>query len=155
MRTLATRLVVRVRDELERLRERGLRRSAPSEKRLALRRCVVQGLFDQTAYDLPRRLAGRALRVVVGHGGCGLRAPSRITAHARTMRCMVDPEGPDFDIDDPEELFGRLYESLRSLAGRELGRERPDHTLQPTALVHEAWMRLFAPDGSTPSFADR
>ena len=68
---------------------------------------------------------------------------------------MVDPEGPDFDIDDPEELFGRLYESLRSLAGRELGRERPDHTLQPTALGHEAGMRLVAPDGTTPSFADR
>jgi len=31
---------------------------------------------------------------------------------------------------------------LRRVAGRYLGRERRNHTLQPTALVHEAWMKL-------------
>jgi RNA polymerase sigma factor (TIGR02999 family) len=36
----------------------------------------------------------------------------------------------------------RIYGRLRSLAGQFLARERPDHTLQPTALVHEAWLRL-------------
>ncbi len=35
-----------------------------------------------------------------------------------------------------------MYERLRVLAARQLGRERIDHTLQPTALVHEAWLRL-------------
>lgn len=35
-----------------------------------------------------------------------------------------------------------VYDRLRRIAGRYLARERPDHTLQPTALVHEAWLRL-------------
>jgi RNA polymerase sigma factor (TIGR02999 family) len=35
-----------------------------------------------------------------------------------------------------------LYSELRRLAGRMLSEERPDHTLQPTALVHEAYLRL-------------
>lgn len=35
-----------------------------------------------------------------------------------------------------------LYTHLRGIAARYLSRERPDHTLQPTALVHEAYLRL-------------
>src|SRR5688572_24885104 len=42
----------------------------------------------------------------------------------------------------PEELFPLIYGELRKVAGRYLGRERRNHTLQPTALVHEAWLRL-------------
>src|SRR6476619_5120693 len=41
-----------------------------------------------------------------------------------------------------EELFPLIYGELRRIAGRHLGRERSDHTLQPTALVNEAWLRL-------------
>ncbi|HXG64482.1 MAG TPA: sigma-70 family RNA polymerase sigma factor [Blastocatellia bacterium] len=41
-----------------------------------------------------------------------------------------------------EDLLPIIYKELRRLAGRYLRRERPDHTLQPTALVHEAWLRL-------------
>ena len=36
----------------------------------------------------------------------------------------------------------RLYDELRALARRYLVRERPDHSLQPTELVHEAYLRL-------------
>lgn len=36
----------------------------------------------------------------------------------------------------------RVYDELRDLAANYLRRERPDHTLQPTALVHEAYLRL-------------
>lgn len=36
-----------------------------------------------------------------------------------------------------------VYRELRAVAGCQLKRERPDHTLQPTALVHEAYVRLF------------
>ena len=42
----------------------------------------------------------------------------------------------------PPELFPLVYDELRELARRYLSRERSDHTLQPTALVHEAWVRL-------------
>jgi RNA polymerase sigma factor (TIGR02999 family) len=40
------------------------------------------------------------------------------------------------------DLLPLVYEELRRLAGRKMAGERPDHTLQPTALVHEAWLRL-------------
>jgi len=40
------------------------------------------------------------------------------------------------------ELFGLLYAQLRSLAVGFLERERRGHTLQPTDVVHEAWIRL-------------
>jgi RNA polymerase sigma factor (TIGR02999 family) len=40
------------------------------------------------------------------------------------------------------ELFPVIYGELRRVARRYLGRERKNHTLQPTALVHEAWLRL-------------
>jgi RNA polymerase sigma factor (TIGR02999 family) len=42
----------------------------------------------------------------------------------------------------PDELFPVIYGELRHVAQRYLGRERKNHTLQPTALVHEAWLRL-------------
>lgn len=43
---------------------------------------------------------------------------------------------------DPEELLPLVYEQLRALAGRYMRGERPGHTLRPTALVHEAYLRL-------------
>lgn len=44
-----------------------------------------------------------------------------------------------------DKLFPLLYEELRRLAERFLGNERPGQTLQPTALVHEAYLRLVGP----------
>ena len=41
-----------------------------------------------------------------------------------------------------EELLPLVYAELRQLARAKMAREQPGHTLQPTALVHEAWMRL-------------
>jgi RNA polymerase sigma factor (TIGR02999 family) len=41
-----------------------------------------------------------------------------------------------------EQLTPLVYSELRRLAGRYLRKERPDHTLQSTALVHEAFIRL-------------
>ncbi len=41
------------------------------------------------------------------------------------------------------ELFAVVYAELRRLAASQMGGERADHTLQPTALVHEAFFRLF------------
>lgn len=46
-----------------------------------------------------------------------------------------------------EELLVRVYDRLRHLAAYYLRTERADHTLQPTALVHEAYMRLVAQEG--------
>jgi RNA polymerase sigma factor (TIGR02999 family) len=41
-----------------------------------------------------------------------------------------------------EELLPLLYEELRKLAAQKMANEVPGQTLQPTALVHEAWLRL-------------
>ena len=43
-----------------------------------------------------------------------------------------------------ENLISLLYQELRKLAAYHLQRERPDHTLQATALVHEVYLRLAA-----------
>ena len=45
-----------------------------------------------------------------------------------------------------DQLVALVYDELRRLGGDLLRRERPGHTLQPTALVHEAVLRLFRPD---------
>ncbi len=43
-----------------------------------------------------------------------------------------------------EELLPLVYAELRQLAAAKLARERPGQTLQPTALVHDVWLRLTA-----------
>src|SRR5579864_2075353 len=40
------------------------------------------------------------------------------------------------------QLFPLVYDELRHLAAAQMAREKPGHTLDATALVHEAWMRL-------------
>lgn len=47
------------------------------------------------------------------------------------------------------ELLPIVYETLRQAARRELQHERGNHTLQPTALLHEAWLRLFNIDSQS------
>ncbi len=51
------------------------------------------------------------------------------------------------------DLLPLVYEDLRQLAGSYLRKERPEHTLQPTALVHEAYLRLL--DQRMPSWQSR
>lgn len=52
----------------------------------------------------------------------------------------------DGDKAAPERLIPIVYQELRRLAGSYLRRERNDHTLQPTALVHEAYLKLVGQD---------
>src|SRR6266496_2571766 len=44
-------------------------------------------------------------------------------------------------------LIALVYHELRAMAHRCMRRERPDHTLQATVLVHEAWLRLVDQSG--------
>jgi RNA polymerase sigma factor (TIGR02999 family) len=46
------------------------------------------------------------------------------------------------DLRAGDELLPLVYQELRQLARAKMAREQPGHTLQPTALVHEAWLRL-------------
>lgn len=43
-----------------------------------------------------------------------------------------------------DRLLGRVYPELRQIANRFLRNERPNHTLEPNALVNELWLRLVA-----------
>lgn len=51
------------------------------------------------------------------------------------------------------EITPALYEELHRIASRHLRGERSNHTLQATALVHEAYLKLFG--AQTPQFADK
>ncbi len=53
-----------------------------------------------------------------------------------------------------EELLPLVYDELRRLAAQKMAAESSAHTLQPTALVHEAWLRLSGDNGQN-NFANR
>jgi RNA polymerase sigma factor (TIGR02999 family) len=72
---------------------------------------------------VPRELPGTD----AGPGTLLLRAWTRGDVHAR------------------DDLFALVHRDLRARAARYLRRERCDHTLQPTALIHEAYLRLVGP----------
>jgi RNA polymerase sigma-70 factor (ECF subfamily) len=52
-----------------------------------------------------------------------------------------------------DELMPFVYQELRQLASGYLKKEKPEHTLQPTALIHEAYLRLV--DQNTPQLESR
>ena len=60
--------------------------------------------------------------------------PGNVTLLLRSAR-EGDPQALD-------RLVPLLYDDLRRLAGRQIGREYGDRTLSPTALVHESWLKL-------------
>jgi RNA polymerase sigma factor (TIGR02999 family) len=53
-----------------------------------------------------------------------------------------------------DQLFPLLYSELHAIASREMRGERENHTLQPTALVNEAYLKLVGGNG-TPAWRDR
>jgi RNA polymerase sigma factor (TIGR02999 family) len=61
-------------------------------------------------------------------------APGAVTAELRAWRGGDEKAG--------ERLLSKVYLELKKIAAAELRRERSGHTLQPTALVHEAYLRL-------------
>jgi RNA polymerase sigma factor (TIGR02999 family) len=93
----------------------------------------------------------------------GLRASGgRISSRYRGPYCIIPPissvthiiqaiQGGEAKAAD--ELLPLVYEELRKLAAFKLAQQSPDQTLQPTALVHEAYLRLLG-DGNH-SWQDR
>jgi RNA polymerase sigma factor (TIGR02999 family) len=75
--------------------------------------------------------------------------PDQDVTHA--TRLLLDSQGDDDA--RASELMGLVAEKLRGIASSYLRRERADHTLQPTALVHEAYMRLI--DSTVIQSSDR
>lgn len=56
-----------------------------------------------------------------------------------TLRLRQAAEG---DAEAGRQILPLVYAELRRLAASKMAREKPGHTLQPTALVHEAWLRI-------------
>lgn len=65
---------------------------------------------------------------------------------------MLDAIGKG-DVEAPAALLDLVYQELRRLAARRMAGEAPGQTLQATALVHEAWLRLVG--GEKRRFEDR
>ena len=79
-----------------------------------------------------------------------------VTADSEPLVTEVAPGrngGVEVEGATAEKLFPLVYDELRRLAKGYMSRETPGHTLQPTALVHEAYLR-FARNGGAP-FRDR
>jgi RNA polymerase sigma factor (TIGR02999 family) len=55
---------------------------------------------------------------------------------------MTNPEAAEKGEHSAENLLPLVYQELRKLAAHKMAHEAPGQTLQPTALVHEAWLRL-------------
>jgi len=68
-------------------------------------------------------------------------------AREDVTRMLIDWSGGDRDA--AARLMPLVYEELRRLARQYLQRERPDHTLQATGLVHEAYLRMVDQTAST------
>ena len=90
-------------------------------------RCWEDG---QPRERFPFSLPGGAVRWETGNG-----APSD---EASVLLAAVG-QG---DSKAAEELLGLVYDELRHLAAAKMAQQAPGQTLQPTALVHEAWLRL-------------
>jgi RNA polymerase sigma factor (TIGR02999 family) len=69
------------------------------------------------------------------------------SSSGKVTRLLAEWSGGDAEA--LEELFPLVYRELRSLAGSAMRRERVGHTLQPTALVHEAYLRLTGKERAT------
>src|SRR5690242_16809431 len=88
---------------------------------------------------------------LTAYSGKGRRNSSRRRAW-RTLGESMPPSTPFTQLlaewrggnqDAGQQLFAAAYQELRRLAAWHLKQERPGHTLQPTALVHELYVTLF------------
>src|SRR5262249_41229550 len=120
----------------------------------------------------PRRAPELVCRPTAGHAGrsrpptpAGPRPPPRAgqargpafpaagggrggdTARVPGLTQLLDAAAAG-DRQAPAALLPLVYDELRRLAAHRLARESPGHTLQPTALVHEAYLRLAREPGA-------
>ncbi len=97
------------------------------------------------------------------NGSSPANGPRSLRSEAENLRCSPSVGGENITVllgewragqrDAEARLFALITDELRRLAGSHLRREREGHTLQPTALVNEAWMRLAQQE--TPDFENR
>src|SRR5438034_662839 len=76
-------------------------------------------------------------------GSISIPAGSRMNEVTRILSAIEDGDARAAD-----QLLPLIYDELRKLAAQKLAQERPGQTLQATALVHEAYLRLVDTDKS-------
>jgi RNA polymerase sigma factor (TIGR02999 family) len=67
---------------------------------------------------------------------------------------LLEKAGENKDPKAQEALFEAVYQELHIIAQSKMAKEKPGHTVQPTILVSDAWLRLF-PDGKPAKFENR
>src|SRR5262249_60587570 len=86
----------------------------------------------------------RRPEVARGRGASGWpRIPTRMNEITRILSAIERGDGPA-----AEQLLPLVYDELRRLAAEKMAHEKPGHTLQATALVHEAYVRLVDADNA-------
>ena len=99
-----------------------------------------------------RKRSRRRVNRLYAHGASFVQATAATTRDTYVeAELKLDPAAQEKIISEtfsgrpesPEALVERVYQELRQLARAYMRRERPDHTLQATALVNEAYLRLF------------
>ena len=100
-------------------------------------------MIDLLARPGPHRRAHhtRATRIM-GRTPCTLECATPARAAMSDRATRITQLLGTMDQASTEQLLPLVYDELRCLAQARLAQERPGHTLQPTALVHEAFMRL-------------
>src|SRR5262249_1801228 len=107
------------------------RRGAPADQRRT-------GALAHRAGSAPARVSGGSSEP----GSCNINAlPGETTVEASSLSHTLDGVARG-DRDSLDQLLPFVYQELRRLAERYLQGERSGHTLQPTALTHEAYLRL-------------
>jgi RNA polymerase sigma factor (TIGR02999 family) len=89
-------------------------------------------------------------RIAQPVAGLGARAAVISMNQATAILCDIDQD----ESTGAEHLLPLVYDELRRLAAQKLAQETPGHTLQPTALVHEAYLRLIG-DSPEPTWDNR
>src|SRR5262245_26471777 len=100
---------------------------------------------------LGQRLSTIAKERWVANSACG-GTPDRVQSHSLTIPYRRVPRMSDVtrvlcaieqgDASAAGQLLPLVYDELRKLAAQKLAHETPGQTLEPTALVHEAYLRL-------------
>src|SRR5687768_16116202 len=95
----------------------------------------LRGRGNRRVDPLRRRVVfSRSRSIPIRAGGPMVQSPENVT------EMLLDwSRGDEAAL---ERLLPAVYQDLRRHAARHLRRERPDHTLQATALIHEAYLRL-------------
>jgi RNA polymerase sigma factor (TIGR02999 family) len=110
--------------------------------------------FEANCILVERRIVGQAN----GSSRAEFQSSSPATARDDSLSCVSDVTRlmeaiQQGNANAADQLLPLVYEELRKLAASKMAQEAAGNTLQPTALVHEAWLRLVGHDN--PKFAGR